>query len=508
MKTLFLSRQPVHYFNHLFGLVLLLGGPSMIFAQTLVSNSVSGTWSPTGNPYIIADTCTVPAGQRLTIQPGVVAWIGSNVTMNVVGLIQAVGSVSNHIIFTSPGGKSVNWNTINVASASGRHVFKYCDFNHATTALSVATPTVDCDVTYCSFSDVGTGISMVGTGDPQLSPQIYNCIFSNNVGTAIYGESRSRKGSSGGYVIKTPGKLVPTVKNCTFNGVAYGAYFLTRGVRYSLDTPTVAYAHPKLIANLFQAVTNTCIALNAAEYPGSSTATIINNTMAGAQTGVTAIDPWDATVQNCIFFRCTNGINTSGSLSRNVSYNNFYLNQKNFLGYPAGTYGVELIPNRNGTMADLKYNIFADPSFAASGEFRLSSASPCIDAGSPEWPYGDMVFPPSQGSAFPDLGCHGGPDAVHWLDTIPKLPVTAFMTRTGTKVLLNWGAIPRCTYQVQALTNSITGYPLTNQWANLPGGTVTATEKPTSLTVPTEAPITNLFLRVISLGLTNVNWSP
>ena len=68
-------------------------------AQTMVSGSISGSWSPSGNPYVVTDNATVPAGQTLTIQPGVTVWIGENVSMTANGLIQAVGTPAQRIAF-------------------------------------------------------------------------------------------------------------------------------------------------------------------------------------------------------------------------------------------------------------------------------------------------------------------------------------------------------------------------------------------------------------------------
>src|SRR5665213_3811493 len=85
--------------------------PGLCGAQTILSGNISGTWSASGNPYIIADTATVRSGQTLTIQPGVIVWINSGVSIMVNGGIQASGTASQHITFRSFI-NSQYWNTI------------------------------------------------------------------------------------------------------------------------------------------------------------------------------------------------------------------------------------------------------------------------------------------------------------------------------------------------------------------------------------------------------------
>lgn len=68
--------------------------------QTNVNGNQSGTWSLAGSPYILTNAVTVPAGQTLTIQPGVVIRsdrYNYNITVN--GTLNAIGTVSDSIRF-------------------------------------------------------------------------------------------------------------------------------------------------------------------------------------------------------------------------------------------------------------------------------------------------------------------------------------------------------------------------------------------------------------------------
>ena len=203
--------------------------------------------------------------------------------------------------------------------------------------------------------------------------------------------------------------------------------------------PGPGYANLKILNNVSCNVTNKAIWLNVGSYAGGGPATLINNTIVNAGSGVAVQDPWDAKVQSCLFVGCTNAVTRSGSLSATVSYNGFYGNATNFTGYPS-TYGMVLLANRNSTPSDVLYNIFQDPQFVSTSDFHLQAGSPAIDAGTPDWTYSDMCFSNSvsQGNSYPDLGADGGPDAINWLDTVPVLPVQATMTYSN-KITLSTG---------------------------------------------------------------------
>jgi hypothetical protein len=168
-----------------------------LHAQTIISGNISGTWSPSGNPYIVSDNATVQGGQTLTIQPGVVVWLGAGVSITVmVGNIQAIGTPSQRIIFQSPS-SSQHWNEINLDNSDGiissggstfTNRFTCCDFLYATNAISMygngGGSTVE--IRNCSFSNCVSGIysTIQGVAVPARL-LIKNCIFSGN-GTAVF----------------------------------------------------------------------------------------------------------------------------------------------------------------------------------------------------------------------------------------------------------------------------------------------------------------------------------
>lgn len=61
--------------------------------------TVSGAWTAAGSPYYVPQTVTVPAGQTLTIQPGVDVYFGPTASLIVDGNLQAVGQLGNPVRF-------------------------------------------------------------------------------------------------------------------------------------------------------------------------------------------------------------------------------------------------------------------------------------------------------------------------------------------------------------------------------------------------------------------------
>jgi len=440
----------------IYGLAAILALlPGFCEAQTILSGNISGTWSPSGNPYVITDNATVPSGQALTIQPGVVVWIGSGRSITVNGAIQAVGTSALHITFQPPI-NSQFWNTFSVNN-SGINIFSYCDFVNATNALAFVGASSN-QVNYCTFTNamntaltfnnqsgnevlfstfqnVSNGIVMVNTSDPLLYANIMNCSFSNCWGQAV-----------SGWFNGSDGTIISAIKNCAFNASGRGCSFSI--VYYAIGTLQIQN-------NIFNNITNAAVSLTGYG-ANSSSATVINNIIVNASNGVAFQDPWDAKVQDNIFVGCTNAASVTGSLSRSVSYNDFFGNKTNFVGYPS-TYGSIIIVNHNGTPCDLLYNIFQDPKFVSPNNFTLQANSPCIDAGTPDPTYIDMSFPPSQGTGLPDLGIYGGPIAANWLPVIPSTPAPITLSASRALKLTCSNVVVAGSYQIQSSTN-LTGW--------------------------------------------------
>ena len=390
--------------------------PTTLGVQTIVPGPTisGGTWSLSGSPYYITGNSTLATGQTLTIQPGVVVEIGAGVSITANGTIQAVGTSSQNITFQSfiP---SQYWSTISVNGTAGTNQFEYCNFQNASAALTLNNNSVN-EVSFSSFQNVTNGISMRmidngSTGGAYTYTQtttIMNCAFSNCVAQAVSGQAIGASELQNAV-------LNSVVENCYFISVGSGCSFYIAGGAYiGYFEPGYGSASLQFMNNIFNNVANTAISMTAGSFASSSQLTVINNTLVNCAVGVYAVDPWDGEVQNSVFVGCTNAVQDTGSLLRNVSFNDFYANATNFTGYNAN-YGTWIIPNRNGTISDVSGNIGQNPLFIATNSFRLSSNSPCIDAGNPASAYDDTSFPPSQGTVVNDQGIYGGPLASNWL---------------------------------------------------------------------------------------------
>jgi hypothetical protein len=361
----------------------ILASTFLSHAQTILSGNISGTWSPSGNPYIISDNANVPSSQTLTIQPGVVVWIGEGLSINVFGNIQAIGTASQRITIQAPI-SSQYWSQI------------YLNNNNAN---ANGNPSVTNSFQCCDFSNATNAIWMDGDGGLNAA-EFLDCTFSNCLSSAIYG------GSEG--IVYSTNSLTPVIENCIFSGTSNGCV---------LNSDS---AYAVISANIFTDLSGTAVLVEHGTY---ATAIIINNVIVNCTGGVNAGGTGNAQIQSCIFKACTNAVAVSGSNSRTVSYNDFFGNTTNFIGYPS-TYGTPIILNRNGTSCDLLYNIFQNPQFISTTNFQLQTTSPCVDAGEGSPANFDCCFPPSLGTVTNDIGAYGGPNAGQWI-----LPVyTNFFT--------------------------------------------------------------------------------
>ena len=423
--------------------VILTFLPGLCEAQTVITgpNITTSTWGPSGNPYVIASDCTVVSGNTLTIQPGTVVWMGSGVSLTGNGMISAVGTSAQHITFQAPV-SSQFWNTIIVNNTTGTNQFTYCDFQNATNALDfrgagnnvaayctfsniVNAGIVFRDnsisaVSFCTFQSVLNGIWMTVAAGVQVSKAqtnaVLNCNFTNCSSQSIYGEAIGSAGHGSYEGWASDATLATTIKNCSFSSSAVGCWFAVSGAHNTTHTVTTGYGYgnAQIQNNTFNNITNSAIRLSVGSYPGGGPATLINNTIVNAGSGIVTQDPWDAKIQNNIFKSCASAVTRSGSLSATASYNDFYGNTANFTGYPV-TYGQVLLVNRNGTPSDVLYNIFPDPLLTSASDFHLQGTSPCIDAGESSGANLDSYFPPSLGTTYNDIGTYGGPNAGQWI---------------------------------------------------------------------------------------------
>lgn len=299
---------------------IILGSSS---AETIIpAGDVSGIWEAAGSPYLIEGDITIPAGDNLTIDPGVTVEFRGHYNLTVLGWLYAEGTEEDTIFFTA-NDELDGWKGIRFINAPDSSYLSYCSIRHGRADGSGSEGrggAIYCGnsnpvISHCSIRDnsaqnTGGAISSDGS-----SPTIYRCVITGN----------SANNSGGGiYTVESN----VTVIHCTISGnsAPWGG-----GMYCSSD--------------LSSTIINTIVA---------------NNSGNG-------------------------GINIDAAENISITYCDFYNNGANFFGaLPLGLENLVTV-NTNGDSCDVFYNIYMDPMFVdfTGGDFKLLAGSPCIDAGDP-----------------------------------------------------------------------------------------------------------------------------
>lgn len=180
----------------------------------------SVAWTAAGNPHIILRTIYVNSGATLTIGPGVVIRANPGTGIRNQGVLNAVGTAENPIMFTKNG--ATNWRGIILTSLTYDRTFTidHCTIEYATAGLEEVGP----------YNAVGT---------------ITNAVFRNNA-TGIIGRSSLSLGSTqfiGNTTYGLRGYGVPGFAdaNVVFDGCGTGISIY--------GVPNLAWTQPVTIRN-------------------------------------------------------------------------------------------------------------------------------------------------------------------------------------------------------------------------------------------------------------------
>jgi hypothetical protein len=373
----------------LFILFFLAAQAIPAFAQTEVEGNQYGTWSSANSPYLVIGDITVPAGQVLTIEAGVEVDFQGHYKIHVSGDLQAPGTESDSIFFTSAN-QATGWGGITFETPALSSL-AYCRMEYGKTDANAQYP------------EMHGGAVRLLSSDAVFS----NCMFTNNsalpsqgMGGAVYGINTSETsfihckfykntGYSEGGAIKFTSDFYGEITDCEFieNSTSYGGGAI---MLYSVvDTKITNCLFANNYTNFSNggAVESLGFGLNTISF---ANCTMVGNSANHGSGGAGAFYFAQVDFVNCIVYNNHSAYDDdnvyidAGSSSATVNYCNITMPEYNTTG---------------------NNNIEADPLFvdANNGDFHLQEGSPCIDAGT------DIGLP-FMGLA-PDMGCYEFYDA-------------------------------------------------------------------------------------------------
>ncbi|MGD8396112.1 MAG: spondin domain-containing protein, partial [Candidatus Eiseniibacteriota bacterium] len=96
------------------------------------TGTVSGTWSADGSPYLIEGDVTVPAGQTLMVEPGVIVYTLGGHGILVEGTLEATGTAASPILFTGDanGSGTDGWTGLRFENTTTTSRLEHCIVEH------------------------------------------------------------------------------------------------------------------------------------------------------------------------------------------------------------------------------------------------------------------------------------------------------------------------------------------------------------------------------------------
>jgi len=374
-------------------IIILFFNPAKADTTFVSGSMVNQNWRLSGSPYVVTGNITVTG---LSIDPGVSVLFAGDYEFLVTGKLEAIGSESAQIIFTTRSGIS-SWKGIQFQNSLLGSNMKWCiveKANYSGIRIVESLPSISyCTIRNNSSSSNGGGINISNftvVGKIVIS----HSIIENNLNTWQYGGGcfinsgtvdfleceflRNRNTNAfGGAISKLSGNML--IQNCkiTGNRTLHGA-----GRGGGIDNQ-----------GGITTIKNSIISFDTAAY------------------GAVYMANGQVFIENCnITYNTTAGVYRDGG-TMSVINSIIYFNGAPLAGSVTITYSCVQGGNPNSG------NISNDPNFDNPNCQKLLLGSPCIDAGKDSIIYRDACFPPSLGGLRNDMGAYGGPGACNWLYT-------------------------------------------------------------------------------------------
>jgi PKD repeat protein len=287
-------------------------------AQTNVSGFISSntTWNLAGSPYIVTGNVLLDSGYCLTVEPGVIIKFNSGKSLQIGGVLKAIGTAGNMISFTSNQSSPAmdDWDYIYFINTS-------MDYNYTTDT--------GCIMKYCIVEYAGGAPVTYNAAIriDQSFPFISDCIIHDNGASGINGCSND------------PGNGTFKVLNCEIynnDGVIEGGNCLSAGITINLNTSVAIisgnYIHDNINNGEAAAIYMTCVNNYGWQITGN---TLVNNTNLSPYSGGAITCGSLGTISNNLIYGnqgaygggiYVNDCRSSGVVSNNVIANNYATN--------------------------------------------------------------------------------------------------------------------------------------------------------------------------------------
>jgi len=381
-------------------------------ATPIPGGEVSGTWDVSGSPYLIDGDITVPAGQTLTIEPGVEVLFQSWYSLTINGTLIADGTDNEPILFGG-GHETAGWLGIRFVNAPDGSLLDniIVENGRATGAdplnkgggiyIDGSNPTISHSTIRNNFAKFSGGGIFLNNASATL---IGNTIINNTAG-------QGGTSNGGGLAVYTS-DLVLTDNVISGNSVyiaggyttpsGYGGGVFLQRSNATLTGNLISDNHVNASAN--------SNARGGGLFLYSGVSVFVNNTITGNSIENTATGYYAVKEGGGVYSYYSNPVFVNTIFWNDAPQELFLKGNSATLAYSDVQGGQTGIVTDNATINWEGGNIAQDPQFvdAVSGDFALQPSSLAIDAGTAYFEWNGNVLvdlsPTDYNSSAPDMG--------------------------------------------------------------------------------------------------------